>query len=61
MTMKYCVLVRTELAKHEYEYFETPRFFEKQEEAEAYAKMRFDAIADYPANVETGIYVALED
>lgn len=59
--MKYCVLVRTELAKREYEHFETPRFFETREEAEAYAKLRLEAIADYPANVETGIYVALED
>ena len=58
--MKYCVLVRTELAKSEYEYFETPRFFETREEAEAYANERFEAIADYPANVETGIFVALE-
>ena len=59
--MKYCVLVRTELAKSEYGYFETPCFFETREEAEAYAKARFDDIAAYPANVETGIYVALED
>lgn len=59
--MKYCVLVRTELAKREYEYFETPRFFETREEAEAYAERQFNSISEYPANVEVGIYVALED
>lgn len=59
--MKYCVLVNTELAKSEYEYFDIPRFFETREEAEAYAYEQFEAISNYPATVETRIYIALED
>ena len=54
--MKYCVLIRTELASDKYDYYEKPRFFDTLEDAEAYANQRNNEIAEFPANVDAFIF-----
>lgn len=57
---KYCVLIQTELANAQYDYFEKPEFFDTIKDAREYASQEVRHISDYPANVEAIIYRALE-
>ena len=55
--MKYCVLIKTELARAANDYFEKPCFFDTRKAAEEYAAKRTAEIAEYPANAEAFIFV----
>lgn len=57
--IKYCVLICTELARADHDYFEKPHFFDTLEDAKAYAREAVAEIMEYPANADAFIFRSL--